>query len=74
MGGKMNLKRYWYLMPMILAMAVNSASAQNLINGRRAFKDTISFPVEITQGDDDRSHHNRHRGPVRTTRHWNNFY
>lgn len=54
--GKMNHKRYWYLMPMILAMAMSSASAQNLINGRRAFKDTISFPVEITQGDDATDH------------------
>jgi hypothetical protein len=52
----MKLKHYWSLVPTILVIAASSASAQNLIHGRRAFKDTISFPVEITQGDDPTDH------------------
>jgi hypothetical protein len=54
--GKMKLKRYWSLVPIILVMAASSAPAQNLIHGRREVKDTISFPVEITQFDEQTSH------------------
>src|SRR5262249_48558499 len=52
----MKLKRYWYLVPIILVLAASSATGQNLINGRREIKDTISFPVEITEGDEQTSH------------------